>query len=134
MNGSILIIALITVCVFALYCAPIQSTRSDYLMYISLEGDDAIVGYRVSAETGDLTEVERFSIPGRIGALTVEPAHQYLYAALRKTKQLATLKIKGQCRKRNGRQLSLAPKGTFQPADSVSDSNDLQRCSDPPSA
>jgi 6-phosphogluconolactonase len=61
--------------------------------YISVAGEKRIAVYHVSPADGRLTHVGDVATTGEPGALAVDPARRYLFAALRSTGELAAFHI-----------------------------------------
>jgi 6-phosphogluconolactonase len=67
--------------------------RGDVVVYFTLSGDDEVAAYAMDAETGALTEQQRFSVDRNPGALAVSPGPEALYVALRGTNSVGAYTI-----------------------------------------
>jgi 6-phosphogluconolactonase len=62
-------------------------------VYVSESGDKRIAVYTLDEATGDLTRSGTMDLPGAPGSLAVSPDRRHLYAAVRSSRQFATLAI-----------------------------------------
>ncbi len=62
-------------------------------LYVSEGGDNRIGIYAMDPATGDLTRTGSTDLPGAPGSLALSPDHKHLYAAVRSTKEFATLVV-----------------------------------------
>ncbi len=62
-------------------------------MYVSLQGDDKILGFTMDAATGDLTPHEAVTVPGGPAPIAVDPARRFLYVARRGERKISSYRI-----------------------------------------
>ena len=62
-------------------------------LYVSEGGDNRIAIYAMDPATGDLTRTGSRDLPGAPGSLALSPDRKHLYAAVRSTKEFATLAV-----------------------------------------
>lgn len=72
---------------------PGASALADTCVYVSVAGDKKIAVYGLDPKQGKLTHRSDTALNGEPGALTVDPARRFLFAALRSTGELASFKI-----------------------------------------
>jgi 6-phosphogluconolactonase len=65
----------------------------EYLLYISLAGEDKISIYALDHGTGKLTLQQDVSVSNAPGPLTMDPTGRFMYAGLRSTRELASFKV-----------------------------------------
>lgn len=63
------------------------------VVYVSESGDKRIAVWALDDDTGDLTRVGEIDLPGSPGSLAFSPDRGHLHAAVRTTKQIATLEV-----------------------------------------
>lgn len=68
-------------------------TKSQNYVYVSLRDDDAILVYKMDANTGELTLVEKKVVIGAPGTFTFSPDKNFLYTSQRTEKKLSVYKI-----------------------------------------
>ncbi|MEN3944055.1 lactonase family protein [Prosthecobacter sp. SYSU 5D2] len=66
---------------------------SEIRVYVSESGDKRIAVYTLDEATGDLTRNGAMDLPGAPGSLAVSQDQRHLYAAVRSTRQFASLAI-----------------------------------------
>lgn len=62
-------------------------------VYVSESGENRIAVYTLDESTGDLTRSGAMDLPGSPGSLAISQDRRHLYAAVRNTRQFATLAI-----------------------------------------
>ncbi|MEZ4860936.1 MAG: lactonase family protein [Caldilineaceae bacterium] len=65
----------------------------NYVAYIALGGEDAILRFAMNPADGSLTLQELLSLAGSPGPLAVDPTQQRLYVGLRSTSELVSFQI-----------------------------------------
>jgi len=63
------------------------------ILYVSEGGEKRIAIYRMDEATGELIPTGALDLPGSPGSLSISPDRRHLYAAVRSTRQVATLAI-----------------------------------------
>ncbi len=81
----------------------------NYVAYIALGGEDALLCFDMNPTDGALTLRERIALPGAPGPLAVDPTQAFLYVGLRSTSQIATFQF--------DQQGGLTPLGNLVPLD-----------------
>lgn len=88
------ILTLITGLLLSSSAAVLSSTSaSPTVLYVSESGDKRIAVYSMDENTGDLTRVGAVGMPGAVGSLAMSPDRAHLHAAVRSTKEFATLMV-----------------------------------------
>ena len=70
-----------------------SASGSDYHIYCSVTGQQAIVQLRLDSESGTLRSEHRIGTPGEPGALTVTDDGRFLYASMRSTGRLCSFAV-----------------------------------------
>jgi 6-phosphogluconolactonase len=65
----------------------------EYLVYVSLAGEDKISIYALDPDTGKLTLQGDVPVSNAPGPLAVDPTHRFMYAGLRTTRELASFAV-----------------------------------------
>lgn len=81
-----LLLVVLAVCVHSAAASPT-------VLYVSESADRRIAVYSMDEKTGDLTRAGAVEMPGAVGSLAVSADRTHLYAAVRSTKEFATLKV-----------------------------------------
>jgi 6-phosphogluconolactonase len=66
---------------------------ADTFVYVSMSPEQKVQGYRLDPKDGKLTPVETVSVAGTPGSLAVDPQKKFLFASLRSTPSLASLRL-----------------------------------------
>jgi 6-phosphogluconolactonase len=64
-----------------------------HFMYLALAGENKIAIYTMDADSGQLQFVRDVPLGGAVGPLAVDPDRQYLYAGIRSTCEMTSLRI-----------------------------------------
>lgn len=63
------------------------------VVYVSEGGENRLALFTLNEENGDLTRTGAFELKGSPGSLTIRPDHTHLYAAVRTTKEFASIRV-----------------------------------------
>jgi 6-phosphogluconolactonase len=67
--------------------------KAKCVVYVSVGGENRITAYEMGAATGKLSFLASSDVGGAPGSLTLHPSRQFLYAAIRSTGSVATLRV-----------------------------------------
>ncbi len=70
-----------------------SAAASPTVLYVSESGDKRIAVYSMDEKTGELTRAGAVDLPGAVGSLAISADRAHLHAAVRSTKEFATLKV-----------------------------------------
>lgn len=65
------------------------------ILYVSESGEKRIAIYAMDEATGELTRKSALDLPGAPGSLAISPDRAHLYAAVRTSKQIASIAVDG---------------------------------------
>jgi len=78
---------------FALALSTLPVAAGPTVIYVSESGDNRIALFTLNEETGDLTRTGAFDLNGSPGSPAIRPDHTHLYAAVRTTKEFASIRV-----------------------------------------